>query len=67
MRGHLDPQFSMLHYFSPESRVSADHPHNWPTKLKNDSSGNQVSRGQWNKVIIQRILRCVTPRILHQA
>jgi len=26
MRGQLDPQSSMFHYFSPESRVPADHP-----------------------------------------
>ena len=26
MRGHLDPQSSMFHYFSPESRVPAEHP-----------------------------------------
>ena len=26
MRGQLDPQSSMLRYFSPESRVPADHP-----------------------------------------
>ncbi len=26
MRGPLDPQSSMFHYFSPESRVPADHP-----------------------------------------
>lgn len=25
MRGHLDPQFSMFHYFWPESRVAAEH------------------------------------------
>jgi uncharacterized protein YdaU (DUF1376 family) len=26
MRGQLDSQSSMFHYFSPESRVPADHP-----------------------------------------
>jgi uncharacterized protein YdaU (DUF1376 family) len=26
MRGQLNPQSSMFHYFSPESRVPADHP-----------------------------------------
>src|SRR5438876_9068786 len=26
MRGHVDPQGSMFTYFSPESRVPADHP-----------------------------------------
>ena len=26
MRGQLDPQSSMFHYFSPEARVPADHP-----------------------------------------
>jgi len=26
MRGQLDPQSSMFHYFSPESRVPAEHP-----------------------------------------
>lgn len=26
MRGQLDPQSSMFHYFSPDSRVPADHP-----------------------------------------
>ena len=26
MRGQLNPQSSMFHYFSPESRVTADHP-----------------------------------------
>jgi hypothetical protein len=26
MRGHVDPQGSMFSYFSPESRVPADHP-----------------------------------------
>lgn len=26
MRGQLDPPSSMFHYFSPESRVPADHP-----------------------------------------
>lgn len=25
MRGHVDPQTSMFNYFSPESRVPADH------------------------------------------
>ena len=26
MRGHVDPQGSMFSYFSPESRVPAEHP-----------------------------------------
>ncbi|TYC59785.1 IS5/IS1182 family transposase, partial [Zoogloea oleivorans] len=26
MRGEVDPQSSMFHYFSVESRISADHP-----------------------------------------
>ncbi|MCB1899920.1 MAG: IS5/IS1182 family transposase, partial [Rhodocyclaceae bacterium] len=26
MRGQLDPQSSMFHYFSAESRVPTDHP-----------------------------------------
>ena len=26
MRGHVDPQASMFSYFSPESRVPAEHP-----------------------------------------
>lgn len=33
MRGQLDPQSSMFHYFSPESRVPADHPLRRVTKL----------------------------------
>lgn len=39
MRGQLDPQSSMFHYFSPESRVPADHPLRQVKKLADRALG----------------------------
>jgi transposase len=39
MRGQLDPQSSMFHYFSPESRVPADHPLRGVKKLADRALG----------------------------
>jgi hypothetical protein len=39
MRGQLDPQSSMFHYFSPESRVPAEHPLRKVKKLADRALG----------------------------
>ena len=39
MRGQLDPQSSMFHYFSPESRVPAEHSLRKVKKLDNRALG----------------------------
>ena len=42
MRGEVDPQSSMFHYFSVESRIPADHPLR-PVKKLADSALSAIS------------------------